>query len=166
MKLNPRVWLPIGLAVVTLMAAPLSASAQEAHLESLDYVGIGVGLGDIGKTDVGLTLNSKIELTDQVSLRPAVISDLDFDDNGETLFLIPATYDFQSPLENQKLLPFAGLGVSVSTEGDDDVGLLLTGGTDYRLSDRVTLNGSVYWSLFDWLDDDQVNGVISIGYNF
>lgn len=154
--------LTLGFATASMMALPLAANAQEKTTD-YNYVGLGVGVGDLGTSDIGLSVNSKFTVTDNVSVRPGVISDLDFGSDGETVFLAPVTYDFDSLTDNGRLLPYVGGGLSVSTEGKGAVGPLLTGGVDYRLTDRLTANGAVHWSLYG---DSQVNGTIGLGYNF
>jgi hypothetical protein len=151
-----------GLATALVAAAPLSAKAQQAPTD-YNYVGIGVGVGDLGpNSDVGLAINSKFRVVNQVSVRPSVISDLDFSDDGNTQFTLPVTYDFNSPIANGRLLPFAGAGASFST-GRDEVGPMLTAGADYRINRRLTANGTVNVNFFDSTD---VNGVVGLGYTF
>ena len=140
----------------------MTAHAQTAPTD-YNYVGLGVGLGDLGNNDVGLSINSKFRVADQVSLRPGVMSDLSFNENGETVFLAPITYDFNPITDNGRLLPFVGGGVSVSTEGAGAVGPLVTGGVDYRISDNWTANGTVHWSIYG---NSQVNGSVGVGYTF
>ncbi|NJL48813.1 MAG: hypothetical protein HC929_16725 [Leptolyngbyaceae cyanobacterium SM2_5_2] len=152
----------LGLTAASMAALPMAASAQEKTTD-YNYVGAGVGLGDLGNSDVGLSINSKITVGDNVSVRPGVISDLNFSGNGETVFLAPVTYDFNAVTNNGRLLPFVGAGVSVSTEGQGAVGPLLSGGVDYRITDRVVANGTVHWSLYG---NSQVNGSIGLGYSF
>ena len=106
---------------------------------------------------------AKITVTDNVSVRPGVISDLDFGSDGETVFLAPVTYDLDGLTEDGRLLPYVGGGLSVSTEGNGAVGPLVTGGVDYRLTDRLVANGAVHWSIYG---DSQVNGSVGLGYTF
>lgn len=150
----------LSVAAIALVATPFAAQAQPTDY---NYVGLGAGVGNLGDSDVGLAVNGKFTVADHVSVRPGVISDLTFNSEGETVFLAPVTYDFDPITPNGKLLPFAGGGVSVSTEGAGAVGPLLTAGLDYRLNDQWVANGSVNWSLYG---DSQVNGVIGIGYSF
>jgi opacity protein-like surface antigen len=154
--------LAFGLATASMAVLPMAAQAQERTTD-YNYVGLGVGLGDLSDSDIGLSVNSKITVGDNVSVRPGVISDLDFSNNGETVFLAPVTYDFNSLTNDGRLLPFVGGGLSVSTEGAGAVGPLVTGGVDYRINERLTANGSVHWSIYG---DSQVNGSIGLGYTF
>jgi opacity protein-like surface antigen len=154
--------LTLGLATASMAALPMAASAQERTTD-YNYVGLGVGLGDLGDSDLGLSVNSKITVADNISVRPGLITDFDFSGDGETVFLAPVTYDFEGLTAEGRLLPFVGGGLSVSTEGKGAVGPLLTGGVDYRLTDRLTANGAVHWSIYG---DSQVNGTIGLGYNF
>jgi opacity protein-like surface antigen len=162
MKTRLLAALAFGLATASMAVLPMAAQAQERTTD-YNYVGVGVGLGDLSDSDIGLSINSKITVGDNVSVRPGVISDLDFSDNGETVFLAPVTYDFNAVTDNGRLLPFVGGGLSVSTEGRGAVGPLVAGGVDYRINDRLTANGSVYWSIYG---NSQVNGSIGLGYTF
>jgi hypothetical protein len=162
MKTRLLAALTAGLATIAMAALPMAANAQEKTTD-YNYVGAGVGLGDLGDSDIGLSINSKITVADNVSVRPGVISDLDFSNDGETVFLAPVTYDFSSLTDDGRLLPYVGGGLSVSTEGKGAVGPLLTGGVDYRLTDRLVANGAVHWSIYG---DSQVNGSVGLGYTF
>lgn len=162
MKTRLLAALTAGLATLAVATFPLAASAQE-NTTDYNYVGAGVGLGDLGDSDFGLSINSKITVADNVSVRPGVISDLDFGSNGETVFLAPVTYDFDGLTNSGRLLPYLGGGLSVSTEGNGAVGPLVTGGVDYRLTDRLVANGAVHWSIYG---DSQVNGTVGLGYTF
>ncbi|MDB9527070.1 hypothetical protein PN498_13800 [Oscillatoria sp. CS-180] len=141
-----------------------SAQAQSVPTEPTDYnyVGLGVGVGDVGDSDFGLAVNGKVTVGNNVSVRPSVLTDFDFSDGG-TAFQIPLTYDFNPVTANGKLLPYAGGGVAFTVGDDSDVGPLLTAGVDYRVTEEVTLNGAVNWAIYD---DSQVNGVVGVGYTF
>ncbi|MGF1566789.1 MAG: hypothetical protein ACFCVD_01725 [Nodosilinea sp.] len=162
MKIRFIAAMALGLATASMAALPMAASAQEKTTD-YNYVGAGVGVGDLGTGNVGLSINSKITVADNVSVRPGLITDFNFSNNGETVFLAPVTYDFNSLTSNGRLLPYVGGGVSVSTEGSGAVGPLVTGGVDYRITDRVVANGAVNWSLYG---NSQVNGTIGLGYTF
>ena len=151
------------VALGLVSAATIAPAAQAQTAPDYNYVGLGVGVGDLGDSDVGLAVNSKLTLGNNVSLRPGVISDLDFSSDGETAFHVPITYDFNAITPNGKLFPYAGAGVAVITGENSDVGPLLTAGLDYRVTDEVTFNGAVNWSIYD---DSQVNGVVGVGYTF
>ncbi len=149
----------LGLTAASLTAMPMAANAQDASTD-YNYVGAGVGISD----DIGLSINSKVTVADNISVRPGVISDLDFNgDDGETVFLLPVTYDFNAVTDNGRLLPYLGGGLSVSTEGSTSVGPMLTGGVDYRITDRIVANGGVNVSFYD---TTQVNGSVGLGYTF
>mgnify|MGYP005849765447 CR=1 FL=1 len=150
----------LGLGAAAIASLPVSAQAQSTDY---NYVGLGVGVGEIGDSDVGLAVTSKFSVGNNLSVRPGVVSDLNFSGDGATQFTVPLTYDFNAITRDGKLLPYAGGGVAVTTEGNGDVGPLLTAGLDYRLNDRVTLNGGVNLSFYD---NTTVNGVVGIGYTF
>lgn len=75
--------LSLGLATASFAALPLAAKADQPNTTDYNYVGLGVGVGDIGNSDVGLAVNSKITIGQNVSVRPGVISDLNFTNNGD-----------------------------------------------------------------------------------
>ena len=151
MKLYSRIWIFGSVAFTLLLLAPFNANAKP-----LNYVGIGA-------TDEGFAVNAKVELAQQLSLRPAVLTDVEFDDDTDVTIIAPVTYDFKSPFKNEKLLPFAGAGIGGTTRNDGDVGLAVTGGADYRASKKLTANGSIVWLPFD---NDRVNVFVGLGYNF
>ena len=140
------------LVVAILLGTTAIANAQDGY----NYIGLGA-------SDGGFAVNGKIELAKQLSLRPAVLTDIEFDDDTEVTIIAPVTYDFESPFKNGKLLPFAGAGLGGTTRDDGSVGLTVTGGVDYRASDKLTANGSVIWLPFD---DDRVDFIVGLGYNF
>jgi hypothetical protein len=151
----------LSIAALGLLGSAFVASAAQAQTVPPDYnyVGLGVGVGDLGESDLGLAVNSKLTLGNNISLRPGLITDFDFDD-GQTSFNVPVTYDFNAVTPDGKLFPYAGGGVAFTTGDDSDFGPLVTAGVDYRISDNVTLNGAVNWAIYD---DSQVNGVIGVG---
>lgn len=158
MKTRSIAAIALGLTAASMAALPMAANAQNASTD-YNYVGAGVGISD----SVGLSVNSKFTVADNVSVRPGVISDLNFSDNGETVFLLPVTYDFNAVTNNGRLLPYVGGGLSVSTQGSTSVGPMLTGGVDYRITERIVANGGVNVSFYD---TTQVNGSVGLGYTF
>lgn len=159
--MKARLFSIAALGLVGSVAFATSAHAQTASTD-YNYVGLGVGIGDVGDSDFGFAVNSKLTVGNNVSVRPGLITDFDFDD-GQTAFNIPVTYDFDAVTSNGKLLPYAGGGVAFTTGDDSDFGPLLTAGVDYRVSENVTLNGALNWAIYD---DSQVNGVLGVGYTF
>lgn len=147
--------------------------AQE--LETLDpgratkggrsYVGIGGALGLSGGTGIGeggFLINSKIGLTRSISVRPSVII------GDSTDFLIPITYDFylesRDPFEPIPFAPFVGGGVAFSTDDENDIGFLLTGGADFPLSRQFVANATVNAGFFG--DSTSVGISLGVGYMF
>lgn len=102
-------------------------------------------------------------VADQLSIRPAIVTDFDFNDDSEVLILLPVTYDFGSPFKNEDIEPFAGVGLGGTTEDEGGIGAIVTGGVDYELTDRLVANGSVNWLLFD---EEDVSFIIGVGYRF
>ena len=94
------------------------------------------------------------------------MTDVEFDDDTEVTVIAPVTYDFESPFNNGKLLPFVGAGLGGTTRDDGSIGLTVTGGVDYQASNKLTANGSVAWLAFDEDSDNEVNFIIGLGYNF
>ncbi len=159
MKTRSIAAIALGLTAATMAALPMAANAQDASTD-YNYIGAGVGISD----DIGLSINSKVTVADNISVRAGVISDLDFNgDDGETVFLLPVTYDFNAVTPNGRLLPYLGGGLAVSTEGSTSVGPMLTGGVDYRITDRIVANGAVNVSFYN---NTQVNGSVGLGYTF
>ncbi|WP_019508073.1 hypothetical protein [Pleurocapsa sp. PCC 7319] len=152
MKLDSRYLLSLSLIGAIVLATPVIASAQDRSND--------IGLG---ATDESFAANAKLELAEQLSIRPAVLTDVEFDDDTELTVIAPITYDFESPFKNRRLLPFAGAGIGGTTHDGGSVGLTVTSGADYRASNKLTANGSVVWLTFD---DDRVDFIVGLGYNF
>jgi hypothetical protein len=128
------------------------------------YIGIGGNIGLSGNPALGdgaFVINSKIGLTRNVSFRPAVI----FGD--DTDFLLPLTYDFviesADPFAPIPFAPYLGGGVIVSTNGDNDIGFLLTGGVDVPLSAQFVANASIN---VGFRNDTDVGIILGVGYTF
>lgn len=84
---------------------------------------------------------------------------------GVILFATPAIANAKdtSNFKNRKILPFVGAGIGGTTCDDGSIGLTITDGVDYRASNKITANGSVIWLPFD---DDRVDFIVGLGYNF
>lgn len=145
----------IGLAMAALAATPLAVSAQQRP--AYDYIGVGGG-------DNGLVLNGKATLGDNLSVRPSLATEFDFDGDTDASYLLPVTYDFNAVDAAGKLFPFVGLGIGGELGDDNTIEFALTGGTDYRINDRWVANGSVNYLPF--ADSGEVDFTIGIGYVF
>lgn len=142
-------------------------SLNRLTTEPYSYIGIGGNIGfsdNDNETSLGrgsFVVNGKVGISERLSVRPAVVI------NDDATFLIPATYDFRIPSEDPLVLspfiPFAGAGVAISTKDDNNLGFLLTGGADYRISPNWTANGSLNVGFFDEVDFGLILGV---GYTF
>lgn len=155
----------LGLAAAAMAVMPAAVKAQEAPTD-YNYVGIGVGAGGLGGSNIGLSVNSKFTVADQVSVRPGAVSNLDFSNNGQTLIMVPVTYDFNPVSSNGRLgrlLPYAGGGLAIETQGSTSVGPMATAGVDYRITDNFTANGAVNLSV---AGDTRVTGTVGVGYTF
>ena len=156
MKLS-RIWTNIGLAAALLLAIPFGAQAQvfrSAEAPNYNYVGIGGG-------DDGFSVNSKISVYDNISIRPEVATDFEFDDDEDFSYLVPITYDFRG---GAGFSPFIGAGVSGSVGDDSDVEFATVVGLDYRFANNYVANGSIDYAPF--ADDDEVGFNLGIGYAF
>lgn len=107
------------------------------------YIGGGfnIGLDDNDGTtigDTGFIVNGKLAFSRNLSLRPSVII------AEEVGILVPVTYDFSLPgperYEASRIVPYVGGGLFLSTADDSDIGALVTGGFDVRLSDEFVAN--------------------------
>jgi len=141
-----------------------------------NYVGIGINIGlteddddeatdDGGGTalgDAGFVINGKIGLSRNLSLRPGVII------GDDALFMVPLTYDFLiprvDPFEPVRFAPFLGGGVALSTDSDDNIGFLLTGGVDVPLSRSFVANGSINIGFIE--DETDIGIILGVGYTF
>jgi hypothetical protein len=128
------------------------------------YIGIGGNLGLSGDPALGdgaFVVNSKIGLTRNISFRPAVV----FGD--DTDFLLPLTYDFvlesADPFAPIPFAPYLGGGVIVSTNGDNTLGFLLTGGVDVPLSSQFVANASINVGFRNSTD---IGLMLGVGYTF
>lgn len=145
---------PINLAEVSTSAvdiAPLPATRNSLLAQrSSDrispftptaYIGVGVNLGlGSGNSDLSegrFLVYGKLGFTQNISLRPAILL------GNETTFLIPVTYDF--PLQSAdaiqpvSFVPYLGGGVIIASgSGNNNVGLLLSGGVDFPISRDFT----------------------------
>jgi hypothetical protein len=155
MKLS-RIWAPLGLAAAALLAVPFGAFAQE--VPNYNYVGIGGG-------DDGFVVNGKLSIADNVSIRPEVATDFDFDDSEDISYLVPITYDFNSIwAENYAFNPFLGAGVTGEVGDESNVDFALVAGADYSFAQKYVANASVNYAPF--ADDNEVGFTAGIGYRF
>lgn len=149
----------VGLVSVGLVAAlvsfPLNAAAQQ--LPDYSYVGVGGG-------DNGFVVNGKITLDDNLSVRPSVATDFDFNDGEDVSYVLPLTYDFNAVDTDGNVHPFVGAGIGGELGDDSTVEFALTGGVDYRLGDRWVANGAVNYLPF--ADGDEVGFIVGVGYIF
>lgn len=127
------------------------------------YFGLGgnIGLsGDTGVGDEAFAVISKIGLTRSFSARPGALI------NDEEVFMIPLTIDFNGnelPLTEVNVSPYLGGGLAISTEDDNTIGGLITGGLDIPLTSQFTANTSINVGFFD---DTDVGLQLGAGWNF
>ena len=130
------------------------------------YVGVAgnVGLsgGTSGLSDGNFTVISKIGITKTLSIRPAVILGTD------TTILAPITYDyaFKSPdpfSEPLPIAPYVGLGAAIKNGDKSETALLVTGGVDLPLNNRLTATASINAGFFNETD---IGVLVGVGYNF
>jgi hypothetical protein len=129
------------------------------------FLGVGVNIGfdsdgfSIG--DTGFTVDSKIAIGNNVSLRPSVII------ADESALLVPISYDFrfqdEETFEYNPITPYLGAGVYVTTDEANEFGGLITGGLDYKLSDSLIANTHINFGIGD---STEVGLTFGVGYIF
>jgi hypothetical protein len=129
------------------------------------YIGIGANIGIEGDTGIGqggFLINSKIGLSRNISARPSIVIGEDVD------FLIPVTYDFTfqstDPFERVPFAPFVGGGIVFSTNSENTVGGLLTGGADIPISSQFVANATLNVGFFG--DTTDFGLALGVGYTF
>ncbi|MBE9103366.1 hypothetical protein [Vacuolonema iberomarrocanum] len=148
-------WISLGLLATALLAFPLKASAQQ--MPDYNYVGV-------GGSDNGFVINGKFIVHDNISVRPSVATDFEFDDEEDVSYLLLATYDLNAVDQEGRLYPFAGAGIGGDIGDDSTVEFALAGGVDYRISDRWFANGSINYLPF--ADEDEVSLILGIAHTF
>ena len=160
MKLS-RLSATFAIAAIALLSIPFSAQAQRlrtAEAPNYNYIGIGGG-------DNGFVVNSKLSVASNLSLRPEIATDFDFDDAEDVSYLVPITYDFNTVgTGNTAFNPFIGAGVAGDIGEDSDVEFALVAGADYRFANKYVANGSVNYEPF--ANDDEVGFTLGLGYLF
>jgi hypothetical protein len=155
MKLS-RIWAPLGLAAAVLLAVPSGAFAQTAP--NYNYVGIGGG-------DDGFVVNGKLSVADNISIRPEVATDFDFEDGEDVSYLVPLTYDFNTiGTGNYAINPYLGAGATGGIGEDSTVEFALVAGADYRIARNYVANGSINYAPF--ADSDEIGFTVGIGRIF
>ena len=146
----------VAIAATTLLAIPFGAFAQTAP--NYNYVGIGGG-------DDGFVVNGKVSVADNVSIRPEVATDFDFNDSEDVSYLVPITYDFNSiGTDDYQFNPFLGAGVGGAVGEDSTAEFAVVAGADYRFADKYVANGAVNYSPF--ADSDEVGFTVGVGRTF
>jgi len=130
----------------------------------LSYIGVGGNIGLSGSNTLGngsFAVLSKIGLTRNISVRPAVLI------GDDATFTIPVTYDFTiqttDPFEQVSFAPFLGGGLVVSTQSDNNIGFLLTGGVDVPLSREFVANATLN---VGFMNQTEVGLMLGVGYTF
>ena len=147
----------------------LLAQRSDRHVQNPDarYFGqriAGRNYIGLGASNDGAVVNGKYALSNRLSVRPEVITNVTGDNDGkqDLAILAPVTYDFNSA-SGGKLQPFIGAGAGVTTGDETELQLVATAGADYQLGRRYTINGSVNYLPFD---DQSVDVVAGVGYRF
>ena len=160
-SLFTRLSATVAIAAAALLAVPFGANAQLVRntpdATAYNYIGI-------AGSDDGLAVNSKFSLYNNISIRPEIATDFDFDDAEDVSYLVPVTYDFAVGAGRATFNPFVGAGVAGSIGDDSDVEFALVAGTDYRFARNYVANASVNYSPF--ADDDEVGFTAGVGYQF
>ncbi|MBE9016891.1 hypothetical protein C7Y66_16515 [Chroococcidiopsis sp. CCALA 051] len=142
-----------------------SADVGRAVLGGSSYVGIAANIGLDGDTDLGdsnFAVISKIGLPANFSLRPSAVF------GGDTVFLIPLTYDISLPGVDVidaalPISPYIGGGVAIASGDDSQTDFLLTGGVDFPLTNQFTATAGVNVAFFD---ETSIGLLLGVGYNF
>lgn len=142
-----------------------SADVGRTVLGGSSYVGVAANIGLDGNTDLGdsnFAVISKIGLISNFSVRPAAVF------GGDTVFLIPLTYDISLPGVDTldaalPLSPYVGGGIAIASGDDSQTDFLLTGGVDFPLTDRFTATAGVNVAFFD---ETSIGLLLGVGYNF
>ena len=115
----------------------------------------------VGGSNRGAALDSKFAFNNHFSFRPMAIDNLKSDGQIGN-FSLPITHDFQPVLGN-RIQPYVGGGLGITTEDSGDLGGMFTAGADYPINKSITANASVNYDAFG---NNDVNGVIGVGANF
>jgi hypothetical protein len=146
--------------------AQSNPEVDRPNRSAVSYIGVAgnVGLsgGSSGLGDGNISIISKIGITKTLSIRPAVIL------SNDTTILAPITYDysfksadpFNEPLT---IAPYVGLGAAIKTGNKSETALLVTGGIDVPLNNRLTATAAVNAGFFNQTD---VGVLVGVGYNF
>ncbi len=130
------------------------------------YIGVAGNVGLSGSSsslsDGNISIISKIGITKTLSIRPAVIL------GTNTTILAPITYDyaFKSPdpfSEPLPIAPYVGLGAAIKNGDKSETALLVTGGVDLPLNNRLTATASINAGFFNETD---IGVLVGVGYNF
>ncbi|MEG4145077.1 hypothetical protein [Microcoleus sp. Pol12B5] len=131
------------------------------------YIGIGGNVGFGGDSALGdgsFAIISKIGLTNNLSVRPAVLL------RDNLTLLVPVTFDFvsQETVEVSEdfvisAAPYAGAGVIVTTGDDGNFGFLISGGVDVPLTRNLTATAGLNIGFVDGAD---VGLLVGVGYTF
>jgi hypothetical protein len=142
-----------------------SADVGISRIVGSSYIGIAANIGLDGDTDLGdsnFAVISKIGLIGNFSVRPAAVF------GGDTVFLIPLTYDISLPGVDAldaalPLSPYLGAGIAIASGNDDQTDFLLTGGVDFPLTNQFTATAGVNVAFFD---ETAIGLLLGVGYNF
>ncbi|WP_328701181.1 hypothetical protein [Cylindrospermopsis curvispora] len=173
-QVSPSDNTPPGQATQSQMDAALTRPIQEGG----SYIGVGGNIGISGGSsplaDGNFGIVSKLSVFNSFSIRPGAVL------GSDTTFLVPITYDFAYPQIKQVLngsalpiAPYAGIGVAIKDSKDTNVrvqndkypkiALLLSGGVDMPLSDRITATASINAGFFRSVD---IGLLFGVGYRF
>ncbi|MGL5924377.1 hypothetical protein [Chroococcidiopsis sp.] len=142
-----------------------SADVGRAVIGGSSYVGIAANIGLDGDTDLGdsnFAVISKIGLPSNFSVRPSAVF------GGDTVFLIPLTYDISLPGVDVidaalPISPYIGGGVAIASGDDSQTDFLLTGGVDFPLTNQFTATAGVNVAFFE---ETSIGLLLGVGYNF
>ncbi|NJL00197.1 MAG: hypothetical protein HC910_06360 [Spirulinaceae cyanobacterium SM2_1_0] len=142
------------------------SSARRAVNRPWSYISLGGNFGfNDGRTelsDTAFAIGSKIGLTPYLSARPmALLGD-------RVTFLLPLTYDIavgqSDPFRPASFVPYVGGGIILTTNDGNNVGPLVSGGIDVRVSESIVINTGINAGFFR--DDTDIGLTVGIGYIF
>jgi outer membrane protein W len=133
----------LSVLIATALVSIATQLPSQAGEDKKIYVGAGASfLGDT--TAFGLV--SKVEISDNISIRPFISFLGSSGDTSAYLLGASATYDFGVP--GSSLLPYGGIGYAAftATDGTTTVNLASSlygeAGADFNVADNFTINGN------------------------
>ncbi|MBE9193096.1 hypothetical protein IQ230_22630 [Gloeocapsopsis crepidinum LEGE 06123] len=151
---------PIESSIIAQSFDPL---ASDTNGRSRFSIGVSGNIGITGDTAMGessVSINSKIGLTDSLSVRPSVGL------NSDPSITVPLTVDFPTGADTDiedSVTPYIGGGVVITTGDNGQVAPMATVGLDVPIADAVGASTSVDAG---FLETTQVGASVGLSYSF